>query len=283
MLDDSDTPPEATQAPGEARMPQDRRVLVLGCGRMGGALLQRWSAHTPFAFTAVSPSGQRKLPRGVAMTASADELDPDAFDVLVIAVKPQMIDEVLPAYLPCLRSDGAVVSLAAGTTCAAISALAPRHSVIRVMPNLPVAIGRGVSAVHAPPGTGPAHRRMVEALMAPTGRMLWTDTEAELDRLTAIAGSGPGFAFELIRAWSDAARGLGFGEDDARRWVLETLRGSIDLALERDQPPGDLRDEVASPKGTTAAGLAALNGDGALDERLRRTLSATYERAVELR
>lgn len=283
MLEDTDTPPAPTRDSEKHAGARGDRVLVLGCGRMGGALLQRWSAHTPFAFTAVSPSRQRRVPGGVALVASVDELDAEAFDVLVIAVKPQMIEEVVPGYLPCLRPGGAVVSLAAGTTCAAIARLAPRHGVIRVMPNLPVSIGRGVSAVHAPPATTAEHRRVVEALMAPTGRLLWTDTEDELDRITAIAGSGPGFAFELIRSWSDAAAELGFGERDARRWVLETLRGSIDFALERDQPPADLRDEVTSPKGTTAAGLAALNGDGELDTRLRRTLRATYERAVELR
>jgi pyrroline-5-carboxylate reductase len=282
MLDDIDTRTAATGAEAGTASRQ-QNVLMLGCGKMGGALLQRWSARTPFNFTAVSPSRRPGLPDGVVLAGSADELAADDFDVLVIAVKPQMIDEVLPLYLQCLRTDGLLVSVAAGTSCAAIARMAPRHDVIRVMPNLPVAIGQGVSAVHAPPTTTPEHRHLVRALMAPTGRMLWTHTEDELDRITAIAGSGPGFAFELIRGWSDAAAELGFDEEDARRWVLETLRGSVDFALGREQPPADLRDEVTSRNGTTAAGLAVLNGDGELDRRLRRTLRAAYDRAAELR
>ncbi|MEE4277583.1 MAG: pyrroline-5-carboxylate reductase dimerization domain-containing protein [Halieaceae bacterium] len=258
-------------------------VLMIGCGKMGGALLERWTGALTIPFTAVSPSGERRLPEGVAMVRAAEELDDRRFGALIIAVKPQMVAGVLPAYLPLLADDGVIISMAAGTSCAALRALAPEHPIIRIMPNLPVSIGRGVSGVYADGDTTPAHRGFTATLMAPTGRVVWVDSEDQLDRVTAIAGSGPGFAFETLRAWTAAAAGLGFDEQDARSWVLEVMRGAVELAIARGVDLAELRNEVTSLKGTTAAGLEALNGDAALDDRYRETLAAAYERAVELR
>ena len=260
-----------------------RHVLMLGCGKMGGALLQRWSAATPFHFTALSPSGARRLPEPVTMVTSAAGLDRDHYDVIIIAVKPQMIDEVLPSYIGRLAADGLLVSLAAGTSCQRITALAGAHALVRVMPNLPVSIGLGMSALYAGDGVTANHRRFIEALMGSTGELLWAESEDEFDRITAIAGSGPGYTFELLRCWVEAAEALGFTPAQARSLVLATVRGAVELAQERDLPLAELRAEVTSKKGTTEAGLEALNGDGEIAVRFARTLQAAYDRAVELR
>lgn len=260
-----------------------RHVLMLGCGKMGGALLQRWSAATPFEFTAVSPSGSRTLPDPVTMVTSATELTRAHYDVLIIAVKPQMIREVLPSFIERLDEDGLLVSLAAGTSCESIGSLAMGRALIRIMPNLPVSIGRGMSALYAGEGVRAEHRQFVEALMGPTGELLWAESEDEFDRITAIAGSGPGYTFELLRCWAEAAERLGFTPTQARSLVLATVRGAVELAEERQLPLAELRAEVTSKKGTTEAGLNALNGDGELADRFERTLRAAYDRAIELR
>jgi pyrroline-5-carboxylate reductase len=267
----------------EAGTAMAQHVLMLGCGKMGGALLQRWSAATPFHFTALSPSGTRRLPDSVTMVTSADGLDRDLYDVIIIAVKPQMIREVLPAYIGRLAAGGLVVSLAAGTSCQSIAALAGGHALVRVMPNLPVSIGLGMSGLYAGDNVTAEHRRFIEVLMGPTGELLWAESEDELDRITAIAGSGPGYTFELLRCWAEAAEGLGFTPDQARGLVLATVRGAVELAQERDLPLAELRTEVTSRKGTTEAGLRALNEDGEMTRRFERTLQAAYDRAIELR
>ncbi|MEO1078729.1 MAG: pyrroline-5-carboxylate reductase [Pseudomonadota bacterium] len=259
------------------------RILMLGCGKMGGALLQRWSADTPFQFTALSPSGQRALPDAVRLVRGTDELAVETFDAAVLAVKPQMVDEVLPRYVRFMSAGAPLLSIVAGTSCASLAVHAPEAPLIRIMPNLPAAIGMGVSGVFAPKDTAPEHIQLTETLLKPTGRMLRCESEDELDRITAIAGSGPGFAFEIIRAWSEATTGLGFDADDSRDWILEMLRGAVELARERGEPLDVLRREVTSKNGTTAAGLAALNEDGLIDARLQAMLLAAYERAVELR
>lgn len=259
------------------------RFLMLGCGRMGGALLDCWHAIDDFHFTAVSPSGSRSLPERVRMVRSRDDLGDAVFNHLILAVKPQMVADVLPEYLGHLAPGGVILSLAAGLSCDSLRAVAGNASIVRIMPNLPVSIGQGVSAVYADTGVGDAQRAAVEALMQPTGHFVWTATEDELDRLTAVAGSGPGYAFELMRCWAAAAEKLGFEPDTARELVLRTLQGAASMALDDGRTPTQLRDAVTSHRGTTQAGLDALNEGGALDAHFDRALRAAYARAVELR
>jgi len=255
---------------------------MVGCGRMGGALLKPWHRIPQFQFTTVSPSG-RSVPDGVMQVRGEAELGDASYDLLVVAIKPQMIPEVLPAYAEHLRDGGVLVSLAAGVACARLQEVVPHAAVTRVMPNLPVALGRGVSGLYCAPGVSGAQRALVEMLMVPTGRVVHASCEDHLDRITAVAGSGPGFAFEILRAWSAAAEGLGFAPEEARELVTLTLSGATALAEQRGIAPQALRDEVTSKNGTTQAGLEALNSDGILDARFEATLQATYARAQELR
>jgi pyrroline-5-carboxylate reductase len=250
---------------------------------MGGALLSRWREADGFRFTVVSPSGRRPIPEGVRAVRSADELGEDQFDMLVIATKPQSIESALPAYRHLLAPGGCLLSMAAGFSIDSLQAIAPGVPAIRIMPNLPVMIGKGVSALYADDSLNDKCRLRVEALMAPTGHLVWAASEDELDRVTAVAGSGPGYAFEIARCWADACEALGFSKADARELVLKTLAGSVDLALATDTPLDELRDGVTSKNGTTQAGLSVLNGDAQLGGLLGRTVEAAYARAVELR
>ncbi len=257
-------------------------MLMVGCGKMGSALLTRWLDQTGFIFTVVSPSG-RKVPDGVRLVCRPEALHDAKFDLVVIAVKPQMIAEVLPAYQNLLADDGCFISIAAGFATDSIEALVGEKPLVRVMPNLPVQIGKGVSALFANQHATQQQQQTVENLMGATGRLIWVDTEDDIDRLTAIAGSGPGYVFEIARSWMQAGQSLGFTECEARDIVLRTLAGSVELALGSQASLTELRDGVTSKNGTTAAGLSALNGDAGLDGLLKKTLEAAYARAVELR
>jgi len=257
-------------------------VLMAGCGNMGGALLLRWLDQANFKFTVVSPSG-RSCPEGVDVVRDVNDLAGKQFDLIIIAVKPQMINDVLPDYTNLLADNGCFVSIAAGFSAASIGKLIGDRSLVRVMPNMPVSTGQGVSAMHATDTTTGEQRELVTQLMNSTGKLIWVDDEDSIDRITAIAGSGPGYAFELARCWIEAGQSLGFSEAEARQMVLQTLIGSIGLALDSDKSLAQLRDGVTSKNGTTAAGLAALNRDNSLDALFKQTVDAAYARAVELR
>ncbi len=276
------------------------RVLMLGCGQMGGALLSRWHQVSGYQFTVVSPSGQRAVPSGVRMIRSASELpEGEPFDIIIVAVKPQKIAEVLPDYANLLAGEGFIISIAAGASCVSLATLVASASppagqahdgpaqggvpVVRIMPNLPVSEGKGVSGLFPNEHARDVHKDSVDRLMHSTGTVRWVGSEDELDRITAIAGSGSGYAFEIANAWVKASQGLGFSEQESRDIVLKTLEGAISMALQSDTSLQDLRERVTSKNGTTHAGLQKLNGDSQLSRLFDDTVNAAYNRAVELR
>lgn len=258
------------------------QILLIGCGKMGGAMLRRWQSGKIAQFTVASPNGG-SVPQGVEHVRSAAELGDRVFDMLIIAVKPQMIDAALPPYIDHMAPDGCLVSIAAGYSSARITALTGDRPVIRLMPNLPAMIGQGVNGLFANALCKPAHREAATALARATGSAIWVDEEDRIDRITAVAGSGSGYVFEMARSYVAAAEALGFDTATARSLVLDTMAGAIEMARQSEQPLETLRNDVTSKNGTTQAGLQALMQDGRLDTLLENTTRAAYARAVELR
>ena len=254
---------------------------MIGCGKMGGALLSHWMSGGE-RFTVVDPALET-VPDGARLVRERDEIAEERFDVVIVAIKPQMVDEVLPDYASSLAEGGYVLSIAAGCSIDRLSRLMDDAPVVRVMPNLPAAVGKGVSGLCAGPGAGDALAH-AKAMMDRTGTAVVVADEDRIDRVTAVSGSGPGYVFEIARAYVDAAMAQGFSPEEARAMVLGTMEGAIAMALQPGAPDlAELRNSVTSKGGTTAAGLAALNGDEGLSQRLRETLEAAYDRAVELR
>lgn len=263
------------------------QIALIGHGKMGSAMLEQWrkAADGSDRFTVIDPSVAQVQADGatVSYRTAPPSRDEVAFDLVIMAVKPQMIDQVLPDYADRLAGGGFVASVAAGVSLDRLRALAGNAPVVRIMPNLPAAIGRGVSGLCAHSSVSAAQRDAIERLMTATGTTQWVDSEDALDRFTALAGSGPGYVFEIAARYVDAAVSLGFEPDVARRLVLDTMAGTIAMAQTSPLGLDALRDSVTSKGGTTAAGLAALGGTGTLDALLRDTLDAAYARAVELR
>lgn len=257
-------------------------LLMIGCGKMGGSLLTRWATSTDHKITIINPS-LIKAPKGVTVTQTIEELSDQRFDIIVIAIKPQLIETVLPAYRNHLAESGCIISIAAGYSVSSIEKLIGEQAVMRVMPNLPAQIGRGVSALYANSRCSPSQLETAAALTDAVGYTHLATSEDELDRVTAVAGSGPGYAFEIARCWIESAIKLGFSPQTAKDLVLNTLGGSIELAMSSDQSMEALRDSVTSKNGTTAAGLAALMQDSKLDTLIESTVLAAYERALALR
>lgn len=257
------------------------RVLVIGCGEMAQALFQPWNDLTDHLFTVACRSRTPTQSRFRAVR-TPEELAGERFDLCIVAVKPDQIETALPAYRPFLHDRSLVISMAAGVSTAKFGDVLP-NKVIRIMPNLPVALGKGSTGVYCAHPLDTEERRDIDKLLEPTGTAFWLQSEDEIDRFTAVAGSGPGYAFELTRCWIDAAERLGFEPEVARELVLETMEGAIGLAKTRGVALEQLRNEVTSPAGTTQAGLQALNPDTQLDRLFQQSLSAAYERATELR
>lgn len=249
---------------------------------MGSALLSQWISGSE-SITVVDPMAS-DLPEGVTLVSDRSQVSDQRFDCIVAAVKPQMIDDILPEYAANLAPGGYVLSIAAGYSATRLSKLMGDAPVVRTMPNLPAAIGRGVSGICPGPHAVADHMTHAEAFMRRAGSTITVDNEDKLDRVTAVAGSGPGYVFEIARAYAEAAIAQGFDEEEARDMVLGTIGGAIAMASEPSAPDlEELRNSVTSKGGTTAAGLDALNGDGGLSTRLHATLQAAYDRAVELR
>lgn len=248
---------------------------------MGSALLSHWKKGGD-QFTIVDPYLET-APEGTRLVASREALGDATFGAVVVAIKPQQIDEILPDYRDAFAPDGYLLSIAAGSAIDRLRHLSGGRPVVRVMPNLPAAVGMGVSGLCASDDVASAQRDHALALMRRAGTVIEVDSEDALDRVTAVAGSGPGYVFEMARAYVEAAMELGFAESEAREMVLGTIAGTIAMADKSDTPLEELRNSVTSKGGTTAAGLQALNGDGTFSALIRSTLEAAYSRACELR
>lgn len=252
-------------------------VWLIGCGNMAGAMLSRWLAtgFDPAAFTVIDPG----LP-DCAVRVLATIPDEPAPDMLMLGVKPQMLSTVAPALQA--ASEGAVLlSILAGTTVTTLQATFPRaRAVLRIMPNLPVAIGKGVVGLH---GTlANVDRDTAEALMARLGLVEWIADEAQFDAVTALSGSGPAFVYRFIEALAQGGASLGLPIDQAARLALATVEGAALLAAQSEMSPAALADRVASKGGSTRKGLDVLDTDDALVRMVAQALVAAEARNREM-
>lgn len=203
-----------------------------------------------------------------------------AADVVVWAVKPQGFGA---AATPCAPHVGRALQLSvmAGIRSDAIVRATGSERVVRAMPNTPALIGQGIAGLYARPAVGGAERTAVETVLAPTGRLLWVDDEADLDTVTALSGSGPAYVFYLAEALVDAAGRLGLAVGPAREFALATISGAAALAAGSDEPLGTLRERVTSKGGTTHAALTVLE-DAGVKAAVMRAVEAAHRRAGEL-
>lgn len=262
-------------------------VLLVGAGKMGGALLQGWLGRGwAGQLTVVDPHVPEGLRRqadaqGFAVAASVAGLARP--DVLVLAVKPQMLEAVAPALRPLCGPETLLVSILAGKTVADLAARLPAGAIVRAMPNTPAAVGRGIAGAYAAPGLGERHRAMAEALLGAVGGVEWLAEEELIDAVTAVSGSGPAYVFLMVEALAAAAQAVGLEAAQADRFARATVVGAGALL---DAEPGtgadQLRRNVTSPGGTTAAALAVLQEGDALAGLLRTAVEAARDRARAL-
>jgi len=256
------------------------KILFIGCGNMAGAMLEGWLAGgvPPATFTIFDPK-----PRSYAdgVTAFTEMPRQGQFDAILLGVKPQMLGDVAPLVEPMAGPGTIILSILAGVQLDTLGTRFPRAAgVVRVMPNLSVAIGKSPVGLAAA-GLDDLRKDQLKAFMAPLGMAEWIG-EADFDLFTALAGSGPAFVYRFIAALAKGARDLGFGADQAVRIATAMVEGASALASASPDDPGVLADKVASPGGTTRAGLDILDEDDAIGLLMERTLRAARDRSVEM-
>lgn len=259
------------------------KILMAGCGKMGGAMLQGWldAGLSPKAVSVIEPNPSDWLRQtGVKVTT---ELPPSPA-IVVIAVKPQMVAEALPLLFVLGGAGTVFLSVAAGTTLKTFEGmLGAGTPIIRAMPNTPAAIGRGITALIGNAAVTEAALALGERLLSVVGQTVRVESEADMDAVTAVSGSGPAYVFHLIETLAAAGEAEGLSPKLAMRLAKATVGGAGALAEASEEDPSQLRVNVTSPNGTTAAALEVLmdKAEG-FPTLLRKAVHAAAERSREL-
>lgn len=240
---------------------RSRGLVLLGCGKMGSAMLEGWLAQglPPDAFTVLDPKPGSRLVELASEGLHLNEDPPANPAIAIIAVKPQMMGDALPRLAPLGNGDTIFLSIAAGTPISAFEAVfGARTPVIRAMPNTPAAVGRGITALIGNAGVTEEALELAETLLRAVGQTVRLESEAQMDAVTAVSGSGPAYVFLLIEALAAAGEAQGLAPDLALALARATVGGAGALAENSAESPSQLRVNVTSPGGTTAAALEVL-------------------------
>jgi pyrroline-5-carboxylate reductase len=258
-------------------------ILLVGLGKMGGAMLAGWRERGLAPSVAVDPMGPPSPGPEVTVVADAAAI-PAGFApaAVVLAVKPQNAAETLPLYAKYAGS-AVMLSIMAGRTLAGMRGLlGAGASVVRAMPNTPAAVRQGVTVACPGPGVTAAQRALCDSLLQAIGTVAWVEDEALLDPVTAVSGSGPAYVFLLAELMEQAAIEQGIPADLARILARQTVAGSGALLAASAEDAAQLRRNVTSPGGTTAAALAVLMDKAAMPDALSRAIAAATARSREL-
>jgi pyrroline-5-carboxylate reductase len=273
-------------APNAGLHDMSGRLVLVGAGKMGTALLEGWLGlglppdHIVVLEPQPSPQIANLAARGVALNPPLQTLTDVA--AIVIALKPQIAAGILPALAPLVLPSTVVVSIMAGRTLHFLQAIFNRPcALVRAMPNTPAAIGRGIT-VAVPRNAGAAQRDLADRLLRTTGTVEWTDDEALMDAVTAVSGSGPAYVFLLAEALAQAGIAAGLPAPLAEKLARETVAGAGELLHRSPLGAAVLRENVTSPGGTTAAALAVLMGQNGLTPLMREAIASATRRSREL-
>lgn len=255
-------------------------LLIIGCGNMGGAMLTGWLAGgmDPAQITVIDP----QLPEAPAGVELLRDLPDRRFDAILLGVKPQLLGDVAPQLAALVGPETVLLSALAGVELETLAVRFPHaKALVRLMPNLAVAIGKAPIALFAS-GLDAVGHESVNALMEPLGSPEWLEDEAQFDLVTALTGSGPAFVYRFIDALAAGAAALGLDAGQAERLAVATVEGAAALAAASEHAPAELARRVASPGGVTQIGLDVLDADQALARLVEATLRGARDRSAEM-
>ena len=272
-------------SPNASHLPSS--LILIGAGKMGGSMLEGWLkvGMKPSGVTVIDPRPSEEMThfcteKGIAL----NPVDPAAPEALVLAIKPQMLDDAAPALNGYLDPQTLIISILAGKTIGDLKSRLPAASaIVRAMPNLPASIGRGATGASANAEVSEKQRLMADALLSSNGIVEWLPSEDLIDAVTAVSGSGPAYVFHLVECLAEAGAAAGLPAELAERLARATVTGAGELLFQSDLPPATLRQNVTSPGGTTAAALEVLMRDpDGLKALMREAVAAAKRRAQEL-
>jgi pyrroline-5-carboxylate reductase len=262
-------------------------LILVGAGKMGGSMLEGWLkvGMKPSGVTVIDPRPSEEMTRfctekGIGLNPAS----PSAPEVLVLAIKPQMLDDAAPALNGHLGPQTLIISILAGKTIGDLKSRLPAASaIVRAMPNLPASIGRGATGAATNAEVTEKQRLTADALLSSNGIVEWLPSEDLIDAVTAVSGSGPAYVFHLVECLAEAGAAAGLPRELAERLARATVTGAGELLFQSDLPPATLRQNVTSPGGTTAAALEVLMRDpDGLKALMREAVAAAKRRAQEL-
>jgi pyrroline-5-carboxylate reductase len=263
-------------------------LVLVGAGKMGGAMLEGWLKGGAQAsrIVALDPAPPPEVK--VLIEASGVRLNPDVSsiqdaEVVVVAVKPQLMEDVLPGVVSLKASKPLILSVAAGKTIASFE----RHfgadaAVIRTIPNTPAAVGRGITAMAANRHVSPAQMAMARSLLEAVGEVVTVENEAMIDAVTAVSGSGPAYVFYLTECLAAAGEKVGLPKDLAMQLARATVAGAGELMRQSGTEAATLRQNVTSPKGTTYAALQVLMAENGMQPLFDKAIEEATKRSREL-
>lgn len=264
-------------------------AAMVGCGNMGGAILERWfeAGYSADDIIVVDPKpGARAQAMKEKYGLKIYDAWPEGVKAaaVVMGVKPQMMDDVAKQLLPHLGKKTLIVSIAAGRTIESIEEAFEGRPVVRTMPNTPIAVGKGAIVFAASDKVDDDHRKLTRALLEPGGFVGEAKSEADMDAVTGVSGSGPAYIYLMTEALAGAGRAAGLEPELANRLARQTVIGAAAMMdADPDKSPADMRNEVTSPGGTTAAALDVLyDSKDTLPGLMRRAVDAAERRAKEL-
>jgi len=264
------------------------KLVLIGAGKMGTAMLEGWlkagvTGSQVVIFDPAPPPETQALieKQGIAHNPAPDQVT--GIEVILLAIKPQMVDEVLPGLNALAREKPLVVSVVAGKTISALKGhFGADVPVIRTIPNTPSAVGRGITAMAPGNDVSDAQAGLATALLTAIGEVVTVDDEGLIDAATAISGSGPAYVFYMAECLAEAGKALGLPDDVAEKLARATVAGAGELMRVTGTDAGTLRQNVTSPKGTTYAALQVLMANDGLEPLMRKATAAAEKRSREL-
>ncbi|MCA1490868.1 pyrroline-5-carboxylate reductase [Sinorhizobium alkalisoli] len=262
-------------------------IVLIGAGNMGGAMLGGWlksgvRGSDVLVIDPGPPPVMAKLIADHGVGHATSVPDGVKAGVIFLAIKPQVMDAALPPLRSLVGPETVIISVAAGKTLAFIERHLGEAAIVRAMPNTPALIGRGVTGAFTNARVTEAQRVLVHDLLKVSGPVEWVASEADIDAVTAVSGSGPAYVFYLVECMAEAGRKLGLEADLAMRLARETVAGAGELLYQSSDDAARLRQNVTSPGGTTAAALGILMADDGMQPLFNKAIAAARSRAQEL-
>ena len=266
-----------------------KKILLIGCGHMGSALLNAWFKKTSNCFSVVDPNKHTTLrktyKKRVSVFKSIDKIqNTQQFDIIIFAIKPQIATKVMRKFIGLkYKKNVLFVSVIAGKKISFFNNFLPSNNqFIRIMPNIPSLVEEGVSCLVTYNNTSKQNKNIITTLFSKIGKTYWFDKEEELDKVTAISGSGPGYYFLFIDLLEKAAIKLGFTKKIAKELVYQTAFGSIKLLVNDSKSAKQLTNNVAIKGGTTEAAIRIFKKNNQLKNIIDKAVKAAHKRAIEL-